>query len=181
MIINWYGGGCYKVQASGFDVVIDPESSESGKRLKGDLVIRTTSPFPAESVEGEIFGPGEYEISGVVVRGAMAPGNGPKELHTVYRVVADDLRLGFLGDISSELNEKALDTLGEIDILFIPSNTMGAKLAKSVEPKLVVPGWGDPMKAATDIGQKPDPQEKLVIKKKDIDEVEGMKVVILKS
>ena len=181
MIINWYGSGCYKVQASGFDIVIDPESSESGKRLKGDLTIRTTSPFPFENVEGEISGPGEYEISGAVVRGAMAPGSGAKELRTVYRVVVDDIRLGFLGDVPSELGEKELDTLGEIDILFIPSNAIGAKLARSIEPKLVVPGWGDPMKAATDIGQKPESQEKLVIKKKDIDEVEGIKVVVLES
>ncbi|MDD5098911.1 MAG: MBL fold metallo-hydrolase [Candidatus Colwellbacteria bacterium] len=181
MIINWYGNGCYKVQASGFDIVVDPDSSQSGSRLKGNLILKTSSPFPIIEKENEIAGPGEYEISGAVVRGSVAPGSSREKIKTVYRVVADGIRLGFLGDISSDLDEKALDSLGEVDILFVPSNPHGAKLAKTVEPKIVVPGWGDPKKVALDMGAKTDAQEKLVVKKKDMDEVEGMSVVILKS
>lgn len=181
MIINWYGNGCYKVQASGFDIVIDPESSQSGSRLKGNLTLHTVSSFPAVAEETEIIGPGEYEVSGIVIRGASAAETTPSELHTIYRVVVDDLQLGFLGNTGVEMGEKELDMLGEIDILFVPSNDIGAKLIKSVGPKMVVPGWGDPMSIAKDMGVKPEPQEKLVIKKKDLEEVEGLKVVILES
>lgn len=182
MIINWYGGGCYKVAAAGFDLVVDPQSSDSGSRLKADLLVRTAVPFPLDNVaSGEIIGPGEYEMSGVVVRGAPAAENGPKELRTIYKVLIDDITLGFIGDSSGELSEKALDMLGEIDILFVPSNAMGAKFIKQVGPKVAVPGWGDPIKVAGDIGQKPEAQEKLVIKKKDIEAMDGLKVVILES
>lgn len=181
MIINWYGGGCYKIQASGFDIVIDPESSQSGSRLKGNLLLKTTSSFPVTEKENEIAGPGEYEISGVVVRGSATSESSSKEIKTAYMVYADGIRLGFLGNISSDLDEKALDALGEIDILFVPSNSYGAKLAKSIEPKIVIPGWGDPKKVALDMGAKGEPQEKLVIKKKEVDEIEGMNVIVLES
>ncbi|MCK9187399.1 MAG: MBL fold metallo-hydrolase [Candidatus Colwellbacteria bacterium] len=91
------------------------------------------------------------------------------------------MAFAFLGNISAELSEKALEALGEIDILFVPSNDIANKLVKSVDPKIVIPGWGDPKKVMADIGQKPDPQEKLVIKKKDFEEIEGLRLIVLKN
>ncbi len=186
VIINWYGGGCYKVQTPGFDVVIDPESSGSGNRLKGNLTIRTSSKFSADNIsinnvaEDEIIGPGEYEISGVKVRGAGVSGPSD-EIHSVYKVVIDDVSIGVLGDIDIELNENALDVLSEIDILLVPSNGMTGKLVKSIEPKIVIPGWGDAKTAMGEMGQKPEPEEKLVIKKKDLEGMEGTRLVVLEK
>ena len=186
VIINWYDGGCYKVQTPDFSVVIDPESSGSGNRLKGDLTIRTSSKLGADNisinnvVEDEISGPGEYEIAGVTVRGVGVSG-GEGEIRSVYKVIIDGISFGVLGNIDFELKEDALDMLSDIDILFVPSNGVTGKLVKSIEPKIVIPGWGDPKKAMIDIGQKPDPEEKLVIKKKDIEEMEGTKLVILEK
>ncbi|MDD3752665.1 MAG: MBL fold metallo-hydrolase [Candidatus Colwellbacteria bacterium] len=183
MIINWYGGGCYKMQASGVSIVTDPDSSGSGNRLKGDLVIKTEAPVFADInnvVENEISTPGEFEISGTKIRGTAIPA-GKGIIKTAYRVEVDDMAFGFLGNVSAELSEKALEALGEIDILFVPSNDIANKLVKSVDPKIVIPGWGDPKKVMADIGQKPDPQEKLVIKKKDLEEIEGLRLIVLKN
>jgi len=55
------------MQASGVSIVTDPDSSGSGNRLKGDLVIKTEAPVFADInnvVENEISTPGEFEISG---------------------------------------------------------------------------------------------------------------------
>lgn len=184
MTINWYGGGCYKVQSSGLNIVVDPDSSAgSGGRLKGDLVIKTKLSLPIEVGNialDEIVGPGEYEISGVKIRGVAAP-SASDEIKTAYRVTIDDVRLGFLGDVSAELDENSLDALGEIDILFVPSNAIAGKLIKSVAPKIAVPGWGDPKVVTADVGQKPDPQDKLVIKKKDLESEGGFRLIILEK
>jgi len=184
VIINWYGGGCYKISASSADVVIDPQSSSSaGGRLKGDLVIKTETSFPIDFgniADNEIIIPGEYEISGVRIRGVALPAS-DKNIKSAYRILLDGLNLAFLGDIDAELGEKELDALGSVDILFVPSKTVSGKIIKSINPSIAIPGWGDPKVLMAEIGQKPDTQEKLVIKKKDIEEAEGLRLVVLKQ
>lgn len=181
MIINWYGGGCYKIATPDFAVIIDPESSGSGSRLKGDLIIKTESKLK-ESVSNKeadlISGPGEYEFSGVKVRGEREGGSGDSLL-TAYKVTFEDIRFGFVPAGSVELTEEAADILSDADILFVPANDFAVKLAKRIAPKIVIPGEGNQKKFASDLGRESEPEEKLVIKKKDLDVIEGIKVVIL--
>ena len=188
VIINWYGGGCYKISASSADIIIDPfASSGAGNRLKGDLIVKTQFPMPLDiSAIGkdEIIMAGEYEIQGVKIRGAQitsAPPFNKEYIQTVYRIVVDDISFGVLGNISAELDEKLLDELGEIDILFVPSNNIAGKLIKSIDPHIAIPGWGDGTLVMAETGQKPDTLEKLVFKKKDIDSQEGFRLVVLQS
>lgn len=183
MIINWYGGGCYKISASNIDIVIDPESSSgTGGRLKSDLIIKTESFLPLDIKtlqENEIIIPGEYEISGVKITGVETSSD--KSLRVAYRIVVDDLNLAFLGDISAELDTNALDVLGDVDILFVPSKSISGKIIKSIDPSIAVSGWGDPKILMSETGQKPEPMEKLVIKKKDLESEEGFRLVVLKQ
>lgn len=188
VIINWYGGGCYKISASDADIVVDPSSSNgAGGRLKGDLVIKTRATLPLDFgkiEENEITTPGEYEVSGVKIRGVALPsdGNPPAGgLKTAYRLVVDGINIAFLGDVDAELGEKALDVLGDIDILFVPSNKNSGKLIKSIDPSIAIPGWGDPKIVMAETGQKPEAAEKLVIKKKDLEAEEGFRLVVLKQ
>jgi len=188
VIINWYGGGCYKISASSTDIIIDPSSSNgTGNRLKGNLIVKTQFfiPLDISSIsKDEIIMAGEYEIQGVKIRGvqvASAPSSNKEYIQTVYRIVVDDISFGVLGNISTELDEKALDELGEIDILFVPSNNIAGKLIKSIDPHIAIPGWGDGALVMAEIGQKPGALEKLVIKKKDIGSQEGFRLVTLQS
>lgn len=185
MIINWYGGGCYKVQVSDFSLIVDPDSSSTGNRLKGDLTIKTSALLPKDNYtqtsHTEIIGPGEYEISGVRIKGASTKESGGKELKSCFRVVVDDIKLGFLGNISEDPGEAALDVLSDVDILFIPANKIGAQLVKTVEPKIVIPGWGDPKSIKNEFGQEVEAQDKLTIKRKDLETIQGTKLVILES
>jgi len=183
VIINWHGGGSYKIQSSDIDVLVDPASGNANNRLKGNLILKTQVSLPLDIQnipEQEIITAGEYEIKGIKIKGIQISSDG-KTLKTAYRIVIDDISLGFLGDINTELNEKTLDELGEIDILFVPAKPIAGQLIKSVDPSIAIPGWGDPKIVATEVGQKPDSQEKLVIKKKDIEAEEGFRLVILKS
>jgi len=184
VIINWYGGGCYKISASDADIVIDPSSAPgTGGRLKGNLIIKTSVPVPlelGEIGESEIATPGEYEISGVRIRGVAVPSDA-KTLKTAYRMAVDGINMAFLGDMDAELGEKTLDVLGDIDILFVPSNKSSGKLIKSIDPSIAIPGWGDPKIVMAETGQKPEPAEKLVIKKKDLESEEGFRLVVLKQ
>jgi len=181
MIINWYGGGCYKIATPDFAVVVDPESSESGRRLKGDLIIKTKSNLEDAFKNREanlIVGPGEYEFSGVKVRGSGIGGS-KAGLLTAYKITFDDLKFGFIPAGEADLTDEAADVLSDADILFVPANETGVKIAKRISPKIVIPGEENQKKFASDLGQNPEPEEKLVIKRKDLDVIEGMRVVIL--
>jgi len=186
VIINWYGGGCYKIQASGADIVVDPSTSPAGGRLKGDLIIKTKTELPLD-INGlsdtEISVPGEYETSGVKIKGVAIPTEDSREnvLKTAYRIEADGLSIALLGDVSEELSEDALDDLGDIDILFVPGKPISGKLIKSIDPAVAIPGWGDPKVVMNETGQKPESTEKLTIKKKDLEAEEGFRLVVLKS
>lgn len=183
VIINWYGGGCYKITASNADIIIDPHSSPSGNRLKGDLVIQTEIDCPIDLtkiVNNEITIPGEYELLGVTIKGAPIF-SGEKHLKVIYKIKVDNINIALLGNISEELTEELLDMLGDIDILLFPSNSVAGKLIKSIDPYIAIPGWGDPKVVITETGQSPEVIDKLVIKKKDIETDKGVQLVLLKQ
>ena len=191
MIINWHGGGCYKIETSGFDLVVDPQTSPRGGRLKADLILQTKTPFPLPAEEvfsnKKIVGPGEYEIGPIKIQGVQIklsseekPEEKTKSIQTAYRVLLERISFCFLGEIDNDLNEEALEDLGEIDVLFAPVNKKALNYIKIIEPKIVIPGFGDPEKLKVDLAQKTEPQEKLVLKKKDLEEEGGSHLVILK-
>ena len=205
MVINWYGEGCFKIQTGGLTLLTDPFESSVGltpARGKNDLVLKTLTAWPLKDEEEEdgkvICGAGEYEIQGIIVRGfPLLKDSSEKFLKTAYKVIAEDLTLGFLGHLSGELTPEANQTLKDSDILFIPAGgkpfinqEAAAKLIKQLSPKFVVAsffkipglkrGGSDWKDLADEMGQKPEVSEKLTIKKKDASEQKGTKLIILK-
>ncbi|MBI4193075.1 MAG: MBL fold metallo-hydrolase [Candidatus Colwellbacteria bacterium] len=181
MIVTWHGGNCFRLEASGWQVLVDPETTEGGSRLKGDVVVRTESepPFALGSLN-EVRAPGEYGFREAKIRGVLvASASSPERLRTAYRIELDDIRFGFLGNATSPLAEDELEALGTIDVLFIPAHEKAADFAKAIEPKMVVPGAGDREKIARAFGQRPEPHEKLVLKRKDIEGEAGTKLIFL--
>jgi len=191
MIVTWYGAGCYKIEASGFNLVSDPQTSARGSRLKTDLILETKLVLPVQIEEAfadqKIIGPGEYEIGPAKIKGvqiASAFETERKEknepIQTAYAVLLDGVRFCFLGDIDVDLSESVLEDLGGVDVLFVPVNKRALSYIKIIEPEIIIPGFGDPEKLKVDLALKADPQDKLVIKKKDL-ENGGRRLVILKS
>lgn len=185
MIITVSGSKGIKCQVSDFSLVVDPD-----KGSKADIVLRTKTEAPIVEfnsvINSEIAGAGEYEISGVRVTGIqLSKESSNKEIRTAYKVKMDEINLCFLGDLKADLSEDVLDGFGEVDILFIPSPSKdydGKKivsLIKQIEPKVIIPSYGeDGDKLAKELGQKPEKMEKLVIKKKELAEMNSKMIII---
>lgn len=174
MVIKAIPAGGISCQLSDFNLLIDPCS-----QVKGSLILKTKTEFPIKisfADAGIIQGAGEYEISGVKVRGIGLENETTAEvLRTIYAVEMDNLRLCFLGTLNSELSEDVIEKLGEVDVLFIPigKNYIDAKkgreIIKQIEPKAVIPTTPDIKTLAEELGQKPEFQEKWAVKKKDLE------------
>lgn len=204
MVINWYGEGCFKVQTGGLILLSDPFESSIGltpPRGKTDLIVKTLTPYPLPEKEDEeqiILGEGKYEVKGMEVDGfEIVKESTEKFFKTVYIIKVEDLKLCFLGHLSEYPDPVILENLKNIDILFVPAGgkpflniETTAKLIKQIEPKIVVasffktPGLkrscDDYKELAKEMGQKTELEEKLTIRKKEISEIKGIKLVALK-
>lgn len=189
MVINYLGGGSFKLQSGEISLLIDPESS----RFKADVVLRTLAPADvktygdAAAPPNEVFFPGEYEIKGIEILGIpVLAESGEKFLKTVYSVDWEEMKFGFLGHISKLPSDDIIDKLGEPDVLFLPVGgghflqaEAAAKLVKQLEPSFVIPTFykspDDFLKA---MNQKVKPEEKFVFKKKDLADEKGRVIVL---
>ena len=205
MIINWYGEGCFKVQTGGITLLTDPFSANIGltpARGKNEIILKTLISWPlgekAEKEDGQlIYGAGNYEIKGININGFSLPQESSnKFIKTAYQVMAEDITLGFLGHISDNLPPGAMEALIDSHILFIPaggkpfiSEEKAAKLIKQLNPKIVIAtffkthglkrqtsDWKD---LADEVDQKPEIMDKLTVRKKEIAEQKGMRLVVL--
>jgi len=190
MVINYLGGGSFKLQSGETSLLVDPENN----RFKADAVLKTLTSVAGiksdeAAAQNEIDFPGEYEIKGIEITGIPIPEeSGEKFTKTVYAVNWEEIKLAFLGHLSKTPSAEVIDKLGEPDVLFLPvggehflSPDAAAKLAKQFEPSIIIPTFykkpDDFLKA---MGQKAEFQEKFVFKKKDLAE-EKNKVVLLEA
>jgi hypothetical protein len=178
MIINYYGGNYFKIQAGDLVVLIDPENQRSYKGAA--LVLNTVRPAlaeaPAETEPFWIDHQGEYEVQGIHVEG-MSLGEENKKENTAYRVDFDEIRFGILGHLAKEPDPKIQEFLKNCDVLIIPGGekpfigaAAAAKLVRQLEPSVVIPSLSQNPKAfLKEIGQeKTVAEEKFVFKKKDL-------------
>ncbi len=205
MIITFYGENCLKLQAGELVVLTDPIDSNSGltaPRFKYNAVLKTLSAFPPEIEDASIMntvGPGEYNFAEVKVFGFLAENeSSEKFIKTVYLVEMEDMRFAFLGHLSEMPAPSVMEHLEEIDILFVPAGgkpfmdqKMVMKLIRQIQPKIVIPTLhklpglkrqADDLKVFLEEFNhgKTEPQEKLVIKKKDLSGIKPPQLVILK-
>ncbi|HDH31244.1 MAG TPA: hypothetical protein ENH26_00530 [Candidatus Wolfebacteria bacterium] len=189
-------------------ILTDPLSNQSGltpARLKPDILIKTLTAFPVvESPDcqcRQILGPGEYNLKNTDIRGFnLNKESTEKFLKTVYLIKIEDIKLGFLGHLSelNNLEPEILEYFEEIDLLFIPAGgspfidqKSAIKLIKQLEPKIVIPTLfkipglkrktDDVKKFIEEFNcQKTTPQEKLTIKKKDLEEIKKTEIIVLR-
>lgn len=176
--------------------------------LKADIVL-ITHQHPdhnnLESIKSNPFiidSAGEYEIKGIFIEGIPAfhdekQGKERGEI-TCYIIEAEEMRICHLGDLGQkELTNEQLEGLGEVDILMVPvgggwalNGISAQEITNQIGPKLVIPmhykilGLTAKLETVDNflkaMGQKAGaPEEKLVIKNKDLAE-EETKIVLLK-
>lgn len=204
MVISYAGGECFKVTFGDLTLALNPlgKGSKLGSSKFGaDIALVSLDHEDFNGVENASFGerqpfviqgPGEYEVKGVAVRGFGAPTvyDGAATINTIYSVQLEGMTLCFMGaQGSAELPAAAKQELDEIDILFVPvgggevlDHAAAYKLAVSLGPKVVIPMHYDAsslkafLKEAGAEGTKPE--EKLTVKKKDIEGKQAEVVVL---
>lgn len=154
MDIQFHGANCITLGVKQTRVVIDDNLTELGAKSvtkPGDIVLQTgEAKVAANAAKIVIDQPGEYEVSGIHIYGIPARAHMDEEgkkSATIYKILADDLRILVVGHVYPELTDTQLESIGMVDIMIIPVGGNGytldgvgaLKLAKEIEPKLVIP------------------------------------------
>ena len=157
--IRYLGHAGFYVKSRQAALVFDPFPPEVGFRMrpvKADVVFVSHFHYDHNFVEGVkndfvvVSGPGEYEIRGVKAKGFKTYHDKKKGAergeNTVYLVNVEDFNLVHLGDLGHVLDEKIVEELGEVDVLFIPVGGFYTldlpdviKVIEQIEPKTIVP------------------------------------------
>lgn len=208
MIITYHGADFFKVSFGDTTIAVNPISKDSeikSTKFGSDItLISLNSPehngadvtSRGDKESFLIKGPGEYEVSGVFIKGFLSKSTyGSEErINTIYTVSLEGISLGFLGALSEkDLSAEAKEALEGIDILFVPiggDNVLdaatGHKLAVQFEPKLIIPSHfdnvGDKNALKTFLKESGSedikPVDKLTIKRKDLEGMEGDVLVL---
>jgi L-ascorbate metabolism protein UlaG (beta-lactamase superfamily) len=205
MIITYQGGAFVKVQFGDITLAVNPISKDSklkSSRFGADIALISVNHVDFCGVDqvsfGEkkafaVTGPGEYEIKDVFIKGFKSESKygGEERLNTIYTVNLENMNLCFLGAHSNkDLPSEVAEAIDDIDILFVPIGDDGVlspadanKLAVKLEPKLIIPLYfGNTAALKTflkEAGEEASkPQDKLTLKKKDLEGKEADVVVL---
>ena len=208
MIITYHGADFFKVSFGDTTIAVNPISKDSkvkSTRFGSDItLISLNSPehngadvtSRGDKASFLISGPGEYEVSGVFIKGFLSKSNYPdgEHLNTIYTVSLEGINLCFLGAISdSHISAETKEAIDGIDILFVPIGGGGVldpatahKLSVQFEPKLIIPshfaevGSVNALKAflKESGAENVKSVDKLTIKKKDLEGMEGEVAVL---
>ena len=206
MVISYFGGQCFKVSFGDTTLAFNPISKKSkleAAKFGSDVAFVSLWHPDFNGIEQVthgskepfvVDGPGEYEMGNVTARGFGVKTTYDKEetYNTIFQVQMEEMNLVFLGALGDiEIDSKILGELGDIDILFLPigggeliSVPQASKLAVKLEAKLIIPMHYDAATLKLFLKEEGEdnlkPVDKLTIKRKDVNAMEG-EVVIIKS
>ena len=207
MIITYFGKQFFKIQRGDMVLAFNPvsKSSKTGvsAHFGADIALVSVN-YPdyngleqlshGERTPFSITGPGDYEVKEIFIKGVLSNAmvGGKKYINTIYIFSVDNINIVFLGALSDvEISKEAREAINSPDILFVPIGGGGlldarsaAKLASSLEPKMVIPMDYDSLSLKAFLKEsgeeKAEVVDKLTLKLKDLEGKEG-EVVVLKS
>lgn len=156
MDLQFHGANCVSISTGKARIVIDDNLADLGSKpvtKQGDITLFTAAHGVSKQEPKIVIDrPGEYEVSEVSIYGIPMRAHIDEEKQktvTSYKLIANDLRVLVLGHVYPELNERDLETIGMVDVLFTPVGGNGftldptgaASLIKKIEPKLVIPTY----------------------------------------
>ena len=189
-------------------LAFNPVSKSSKTGITGkfgaDIALITTNHADYNGLEqlshGErapfaITGPGDYEVKETFVKGVLSNAviGGKNYINTIYLLSVDNISIAFLGALSdAEISKDSREEINSPDILFIPVGGQGlldaksaAKLAASLEPKLIIPMDYDAASLKAFLKEsgeeKAEVVDKLTLKAKDLESKEGEVIVLQPS
>jgi L-ascorbate metabolism protein UlaG (beta-lactamase superfamily) len=160
--ITYLGHSCFRLRGRDGIVICDPFDRsvgiDIGKPTAHIVTVSHDHPDhnnvaavrPMRESTFLINGPGEYEVSGVLITGVRtahdAQGGKERGFNTAYVIHLDDVAFCHLGDLGHELTQSQIEALGSVDVLFVPvggGETIDADTAATVisqiEPRIVIP------------------------------------------
>lgn len=206
MDIQFYGANCLTFGTKQAKIIIDDTLADLGKKSivkPGDITLFTgIHGDTSELAKIVIDQPGEYEVSGISIYGIAARAHmdeEKKKTATMYKLIIDDVKVLVTGHIYPELSDVQLESIGMVDVMFVPVggngytlDAIGAlKLIKKIEPKVIIPthydaeGFDFPVpqqtleQALTTLAMEPkgEPTTKLKLKSSDL--TEGTQLVVV--
>jgi len=159
MDISWLGHSCFRIKGVHATVITDPYSPDLGYSLGKPTarIVTVSHQHPGHSyvqgIGGEpklVAGPGEYEISGVLIIGMATFHDGEegrkRGKNTAYLMEVDEVSVCHLGDLGHVLTTEQVAEIGNVDVLLLPvggvstiNAPMAAEVVRGLEPKAVVP------------------------------------------
>lgn len=216
MQITYHGHSCFKLKGELGSVVMDPfDEKVVGiplSKLSAELVTISHNHDDhnaKEKVKGTskrekpfvIDFPGEYEVGGISVFGVKTfhdqVGGAEKGSNIIFKVLIDGLSVCHLGDLAHQLDDKQLDAIGMVDVLFLPvggpfslMTEEAIKVANAISPSILIPMHYSDSAYPNDTRVKPleqflqsfgvnaEPEDKLVVEKDRLPE--EMQLVVLR-
>jgi len=159
MDITWLGHSCFRIKGSRTTVITDPYSPDLGYTLGKPTarIVTVSHQHPGhgyvQGVGGQpkvVKGPGEYEISGVLIIGIATFHDGEsgkkRGKNTVYLMEIDEISVCHLGDLGHVLTGEQVEEIDNVDVLLLPvggvstiNAPMAAEVVRQLEPKAVIP------------------------------------------
>ena len=159
MDISWLGHSCFRIRGSRATVITDPYSPDLGYSLGKTTarIVTVSHQHPGHSyVQGiggqprVVDGPGEYEISGVLIIGIATFHDGERGRkrgkNTVYLMELDEISVCHLGDLGHVLSGEQVEEIDNVDVLLLPVGgvstidaPIAAEIVRQLEPKAVIP------------------------------------------
>ena len=204
MIITYFGKQFFKIGQGEMVLAFNPVSKNSKSGVSAhfgaDIAFSTVNHPDYNGIEqlshGErnpfvVAGPGDYEVKEIFIKGLMLNTEiaGKRYINTAYSLMVDGINIAFLGALSEgEIPKDVREAIDSPDILFVPvaggiSPKDSAKLASSLEPKVIIPMNYDNASLKVflkEIGEEAEVVDKLTLKRKDLEGKEG-EVVVLKA
>ena len=153
------GHSCFRIKGSQVVIITDPYPPELGYTLGKQTanIVTVSHQHPShsyvEGVGGEyhvVNGPGEYEISGVLIIGiatyhdtqrGQVRGKNP-----AYVMEVDGISVCHLGDLGHVPSSEQVEEMGKVDVLLLPvgggstvSAAIAAEVMRQLDPKVVIP------------------------------------------
>lgn len=159
MQINYLGHSCFKLKGKNSVLVTDPFSKSIGYSLpktEANIVTISHDHFDhndLENISGNPFvirAPGEYEIADVSVFGWRtfhdSTQGSQRGSNTIYAIHLEGITLLHLGDLGHKLDDRQLEEVNGVDVLFVPvgniyslSPKQAVEVVNQIEPKIVIP------------------------------------------
>lgn len=160
--VHYLGHACFRIRGRDGAVVMDPCDRASGYDIgRPTASVVTVSHYhddhanvaairPIRERLNTFDGPGEYEVSGVLITGVRTyhdkKRGADRGRNTVFVIHIDDMAFAHLGDLGHELTAAQVEEIGDIDVLFVPvggNESLNASEAVAViaqlEPRIVIP------------------------------------------